>query len=703
MTRRKSSKSASARRKVGLAARIPWRRLAVPLAVLLVSAAIWIGATHIVRVQREILVESAMRENRNRVVAFSHFVEAVLARAEARSSRLAAVFAPRLEGPAAGEIRGFNAIDAWSTLFRGAEIADATGRVRWSSLATPRTSIAGTPLFRMARANPRMPAVVAMEPAEAGSGKPMVGYGKPILRADGSLAGVVVLRFPVDEITRFYEGAEFMPNDLVSVIGLRDGMTLARREGGVVSHGQDLSGTLVMRRQRAAPNGTYVGPSAIDGVVRIFSHRRLPRYGVFVTVGQGMDQVLAPSHRRARIFYATVGALTLALIAAAGLSWLAARRRERVIHDLAATNARLRDAQRIGKIGDWQLDVASDTLICSAEACRMHGRNPEDKRVPGAEALGYYQAEAAAEVRATVRRTIVTRQPQQCEVAAPLDGGERYLRIRMSPVTDEDGFVHTVIGTEQDITTERRHDALRAEVAHIARVEAVNVMAATIAHELAQPLTAAGNFLSTAAYLTKRRSGAELDREQLSGLLAQTKGQIGLAKTIIARARDMVSDRTSNEVTSLDEVVADAVTLSRAADPAVSRVQVTVELQPDTGHVAADRVQIQQVLLNLLRNAAQALAEVAEPRVLVSSRREANGMVMMCVSDNGAGFPPGGRDPFTPFGAERRNGLGLGLSICRAIVESYGGRIWSETSSLGGAAICFTLPSDELAALFAIP
>jgi two-component system sensor kinase FixL len=94
------------------------------------------------------------------------------------------------------------------------------------------------------------------------------------------------------------------------------------------------------------------------------------------------------------------------------------------------------------------------------------------------------------------------------------------------------------------------------------------------------------------------------------------------------------------------------------------------------------------------------MAEVDKPQVLVTSHREEGGMVMVTVADNGKGLPAHVDDIFAPFGAADRNGLGIGLSICRTIVDSYGGRIWSGTSPLGGAAICFTLPLDELALLY---
>ncbi|MCX8477168.1 MAG: ATP-binding protein [Sphingomonas sp.] len=645
------------------------------------------------------LVSAAVRENRNRVIAYDHFVGGLLDRADAAARHLARSHGeiPPME---AGAPRSLADSAAMDPAFARIDIADAEGRVLWSSVGSGARSIADELAFRRLRASPAREPIIADPAPDALSKVPAIGFARAIRRADGGFGGAVVIKVPVDRLTHFYEGADFRPHDLISVIRL-DGLTLARREGAVVSYGQDLAGKLVMQRQMADPDGTYIGPSSIDGITRIFSHRRLPRYDLFVSVGLGTDDVLALSHARARVFYFTVGALTLALLVGAIAFWFGLRRREAIIRHLAATNERLCEAQAIGKMGDWEFDLTTKLLACSDQICRMHGRAPHEDVLTADEALAYHAPAGRKQLLRALRKAIASKQPQQCEVAATMgDGRVAQLRIRMSPVVDPDGCVRTVLGTEQDVTTERRHEQLRAEVAHIARVEAVNVMAATIAHELSQPLTAAGNYLSAASNLAEQTQLSLLDQERLAVLLGQANRQIGLAGKIMARARDMVSDRESSEVASLEDIVEEAIALSKVADPAVARAAITIQLQPDTGHVAADKVQIQQVLLNLIRNAAQALVEVKDPRIVVSSRREQAGMVRVTVADNGNGLPADTDDIFAPFAATTRNGLGIGLSICRTIVDSYGGRIWSDISPLGGAAICFTLPLDELALLY---
>jgi PAS domain S-box-containing protein len=675
--------------------------LLLPVATVIVCAVIWFAAIHITQTHRNGVMASALRENANRAIAYDHFVTGVFDRANVAARHLANTHSDIAAPPSEAPPRALIDSAATDPLFASVEIADAQGRVLWSNAPTPTArSIAGDAAFRLLHGS-ASPAPILTDPAlDRNAGIAVIDFSRAIRRPDGSFGGAVVIGIPVDRLTQFYEGADFRPHDLISVIRL-DGLTLARREGSVVSHGQNLAGRLVMQRQAAEPNGTYVGPSSIDGIERIFSQRRLPQYGVFVSVGLGVDDVLAPSYARRRVFYLTVAALTLTLLLAALAFWLGVRGREDIIRQLAATNDRLCEAQTIGRIGDWELDLGSNLLLCSDEICRMHGRGTADDILSANEALAYHDEASQRDIQRTIRAVITRKRPEQCEVVATMgDGRVAHLRIRMSPIVDPDGQVRTILGTEQDITSERRHERLRAEVAHITRVEAVNVMAATIAHELAQPLTAAGNYVSAASHLAEQTKTSQLDRERMAVLLSQASRQIGLTGKIISRARDMVSDRRSSEQASLDDIVEEAIALSRVADPAVARAAISVQLQSDTGHVAADKVQIQQVLLNLIRNAAQALAEVKDPQVVVSSRRAEAGMVTVSVADNGNGLSGTGDDVFAPFGAGNRNGLGIGLSICRTIVDSYGGRIWSEASPLGGAAICFTLPLDELAMLY---
>ena len=171
--------------------------------------------------------------------------------------------------------------------------------------------------------------------------------------------------------------------------------------------------------------------------------------------------------------------------------------------------------------------------------------------------------------------------------------------------------------------------------------------------------------------------------------------QVHLAANIIRRVREMVVKQPKSAGTvSLPRVIDNATTLLSIAT-AYPGLVVRKEIAPDARTVKGDKIQIQQVMLNLIRNACDATLGRAAPEIVVSSARRADGGIVVSVCDNGPGFsqPDGAR--FSPFASTKEGGLGLGLSISRTIVESHGGRIWTEDRKGGGAQVCFTLPAPR--------
>lgn len=658
----------------------------------LLAALLWFAAFHTIAIERGRAIAAAIRENRNNAIAYEQYVARTLDAADLAAVALAERFRDLAPvAPGAVPVRIGDAV-AKNPLFASVAVLDANGNVRATTLpGVPAMNLAGTSAFQAFRAGTQPRDVWIEAPAMSRfAHRVLVSISRPIRRRDGSFGGGIVVRIPVERLTDFNEGATIRPLDLISVIRL-DGTTLARREGTRVSYGQDLKGTLVMRRQFADPNGTYLGPSAIDGIRRYFSHRRLDRYGLFVTVGVGEADVLADMEARARQLRLAMAGVTLAILAFAAFAILGLVRRQRATRDIAAANERLREAQRIGRIGDWEYDLRSERLILSDQLCEMYGRDPGDDLVGPEEALAHLDAPNREILLAAFNAAVEGKCPEGCEVVAHMpDGAVSYRRVRIVPLLTPDGEVRTVVGIEQDIASEKLNQQLRDQIAHMSRVEAMSVMASTIAHELNQPLTAASNYVAAARIAMRQRADAD---PAMLALLVKAGEQIGLTAKIMARARDMVANGTAGEHSALlAEIVEDAVALVQVVNPD-SPVTLVERLDPDAPRVAADKVQIQQVLLNLLRNACEAAAGREAPRVTVSSRREANGMVRICVEDNGPGIPAELGDIFSPFASSKRAGLGLGLSICRAIVDSYGGRIWSDTSGTAGAAVCFTLPA----------
>lgn len=248
---------------------------------------------------------------------------------------------------------------------------------------------------------------------------------------------------------------------------------------------------------------------------------------------------------------------------------------------------------------------------------------------------------------------------------------------------------------------EERARAHQAELAHVARLATLGELAAGIAHELNQPLSAVVTFAE--ACLTRLQSGAADPAELLSDLqdiIAQ--GQ--RAGDIIHRLRGFVRRRqTQAAAVDPNTVVRDVLALLRA-ELRLSQVEVRVELGRELPPVLADRIQIEQVLVNLLRNAIEALTAADGPtrEIVISTRRADGARLEFAVADNGPGLRSEEADRVgEPFFTTKERGLGLGLSISNSIVEAHGGKLWAEANPGGGAVFHFTLPlaTSDIAAV----
>jgi two-component system sensor kinase FixL len=231
---------------------------------------------------------------------------------------------------------------------------------------------------------------------------------------------------------------------------------------------------------------------------------------------------------------------------------------------------------------------------------------------------------------------------------------------------------------------------MQAELIHVARLSAMGTMASTLAHELNQPLTALGNFINGARRIVGRM-GVE-DPALGDALDAAESGALRAAE-IVRRLRELVSRGTvSVMVEHLPRLIEDAAVLAFLDEDALG-VRHRLNLDPAATWVRADRIQIQQVLINLVRNAVEAMEGTAGKEIVISTRAVGRDMVEIAVADRGTGL--GGADVdslFSQFMTTKSGGMGIGLPISRTIVEAHGGKIWGEERGEGGAIFRFTLP-----------
>jgi two-component system sensor kinase FixL len=273
------------------------------------------------------------------------------------------------------------------------------------------------------------------------------------------------------------------------------------------------------------------------------------------------------------------------------------------------------------------------------------------------------------------------------------DGHVIQVSMTVSPICNINGEVVGTSSVMRDITEQRRAQEslkkLQAELIHLSRWNTMGMMASTLAHELNQPLTAMLNYVRAARRLLADRGALDRAEAFLDKAVEETK----LAGGIIRSLRDFIEKRESNRtLEDLNKTVEEAFALSLAHGPDAA-VKCTLALEPNLPPVMIDKIQIEQVLLNLIRNALDAMQGTGEPSLAIRSEQAEEGFVAVSVSDCGPGVAPDVmKRLFEPFVTTKDRGMGVGLTICQSIVEAHGGRIWTEPNIPKGATFCFRLP-----------
>jgi PAS domain S-box-containing protein len=378
------------------------------------------------------------------------------------------------------------------------------------------------------------------------------------------------------------------------------------------------------------------------------------------------------------------------------------------IHDLKQAEQTLRrsegylaEAQRLSHTGSWARDAATDDFKYSSEEFyRVVGFDPHDGQPRYQTFLRRIHPDDQARTREIVEKA--RREKTEYELDYRLihpDGEVRDIHVIGHPVLSPSGDLVEFVGTVMDVTERKRAEEERerlrqaqADLARVNRVTTMGELTASLAHEVNQPIGAAVTNASTCLRWLAADT-PNLEEARAAAMRVVTDGR--RAAEIISRVRQLFKKgSTERELVDVNEVVREMIVLLQGEAERHS-ILVTTHLAGDVPPLMGDRVQLQQVMMNLIMNSIDAMKGVAGTRELaINSRLLENEEILVSVSDTGVGLPQQQADQiFNAFFTTKLHGTGMGLRISGTIVESHGGRLWAEHNSPRGANFHFTLPT----------
>jgi signal transduction histidine kinase/DNA-binding response OmpR family regulator len=363
---------------------------------------------------------------------------------------------------------------------------------------------------------------------------------------------------------------------------------------------------------------------------------------------------------------------------------------------LRRSEAYLSEAQRLSRTGSFGWDVVSEQIYWSDETFRIFECDPATPPTIRT-VLDRTHPEDRPRVRETIDRAAADKRDFTDEYRLLMpDGSVKHVRVLAHRMPAEDAESVVFVGAVTDITERKRaeeeHAKLRqleADLARINRVSMMGELAASLAHEIKQPIAGAAiNAATCLRWLQYEPPRIEEVRSKVLTIINDVKR----ATDIIDRNHSLYRRGSSQrELIDLNEIIRHMIAVLRdAADR--NSISIRTELDPELAMTSADRVQLQQVLMNLMLNGIEAMKGDCGTLTITSKRSE-DGQLMVSVSDSGIGLPvEGAKRIFEAFFTTKPDGTGIGLPLSRRIIESHGGRLWASANTPRGAVFHFTVP-----------
>jgi PAS domain S-box-containing protein len=398
-------------------------------------------------------------------------------------------------------------------------------------------------------------------------------------------------------------------------------------------------------------------------------------------------------HVLARALRASSGSLE---IVGAVTDVTAAKHAEKTLRE---SEAYLAEAQKLSRTGSWAWNpVTGENRYWSEECFRLLGFDPHEGMPPFETFVQRIHPDDRPIVAKELERATRERGEYEVDYRIIHPGGEvRDIHAIGHPVLSPSGELVELVGTGIDVTERKRAEEERerlhqaqADLARVNRITTMGELTASLAHEVNQPIAAAATNARTCVRWLKREHP---DLEEACAAAMRVVKDVTRASEIISRIRVLFHKGTpERELVDVNPVIGEMILLL-SSEAVRHNILVRTELAADLPKVIVDRVQVQQVLMNLMINGIDAMKDIVGVRELaIRSQRVADEQLLVSVSDTGVGLPPEQTDQiFNAFFTTKSHGTGMGLRISRSIVESHGGRLWAAPNSPRGASFYFTL------------
>jgi PAS domain S-box-containing protein len=372
---------------------------------------------------------------------------------------------------------------------------------------------------------------------------------------------------------------------------------------------------------------------------------------------------------------------------------------------LRRSESYLAQAQKLAHIGSWVWEVAGrSALYLSDEWYRIYGFDPKDGMPAWEKRLQQTHPEDRARFQAAIDRAIAEKSDYDVEFRILNPGTPiRFIHSVGHPILSPSGELLQFVGVTMDVTEHKRAEEererlrqLQADLAHINRVSMMGELTASLAHEIKQPMFAAAADAETCLrWLARDQPDLAEAQEAALRLIKDVSRTSDIINRVVSLFKKGVPQR---EVVDVNGVVQEMITLLRS-EASRNSISLHAELAEGLPNIMADRVALQQVLMNLTLNAVEAMKEKGTPgKLTIATRQDENRQILVSVTDTGVGLPPAHAEQiFDAFFTSKPQGTGMGLRISRSIIESHGGRLWATSNSGPGATFEFALPLESAA------